>query len=259
MTLNPRDNVATGPSGLNKTIVFLHNFGGASGCWSWVIDALPPACNFIAFDLPGFGNEAAQENPTIENFSTFAWNKIADLDLQHFMLVGHDMGAKIALQMAIDDKKGQIEHLIMVAPVLTAPDSLTATEKQKMLIHPDLEQANRAVKKSRILPLTNEQFSLAIHEQMVADHKTWVWWLEQGINQPLSDQVSKLRLPVTIVASKDDPEVSFGSIMKFQFIFLAHAKLISLAGTGHLIPLEAPEWLAGQLKDIMALPVLKES
>ncbi len=239
------------------TLVFLHYSGGAAASWSSVISLLEPDYACIALDLPGFGNQEPLSQPSFASFSRFVWSRIHDLNLQQFILVGHDMGGKIALQVASDDHCGLITQLILVAPSPSDQQEVGAAEKRKMLVHPDLEEVNRLVKKSRILPLDNEAFSLAVSTQMMTDTKTWHWWILEGMSQSISARVAELSVPITILASADDPVVSYSSLKNEQRQVLRQAELIATTGIGHLIPLEAPDWLALQIRSCVPRPAMK--
>jgi pimeloyl-ACP methyl ester carboxylesterase len=49
----------------------LHYFGGAALSWQWVTELLSDSFRCIAIDLPGFGNAAPLEHPSIEGFAAF--------------------------------------------------------------------------------------------------------------------------------------------------------------------------------------------
>lgn len=55
------------------------------------------------------------------------------------------MGAKIALQVAANDLEENIEQVILTAPSLPGIEPIEANEKQRMLKHPDIDEAKKTV------------------------------------------------------------------------------------------------------------------
>ena len=120
-----------------------------------------------------------------------------------------------------------------------------------MLDHPNLQQAETSAEKNTIKPITEEQFQLIIKNNLETEQKTWNWWLTEGRLHSIAEDSAHLFLPITVLASEDDPAISFDSILKETMPHLPDAKLVTTKGVGHLIPLEAPEWLAMQIKKVL--------
>ena len=168
--------------------------------------------------------------------------------IEKYTLIGHSMGGKIAVQVAACDEQGAVQQLILVAPSPPSTEPIPPEEKERMLRHPDRHEAETTVKKVTIQPLTQEQHNLAVGTQLIADPATWQWWITNGTTRSIQDQTARIHIPVTILASEDDPAITFDTIRQSVLPALPAAKLIAIKQVGHLSPLEAPDWLAEQIR-----------
>jgi len=231
-----------------EILVFLHYFGGAAVSWQWVAERLSDSFRCIAIDLPGFGNTAPLEQPSIEGFAAFVQQKLQKLNVETYTLIGHSMGGKIAMQLAATAPAQSVNALILIAPSPPSVENMSAEEKKRMLNHPNKEEAEKTVKKVTKKPLTDEQYKVAVETQLIIDHNTWRWWLLEGMNHSIADQVKKIETPITIIASEDDPAITYDEIQNEVVAILKAAKLATTKDVGHLIPMESPEWLADQIR-----------
>lgn len=231
-----------------EILVFLHYFGGAALSWQWVTELLSDFFRCIAIDLPGFGNAAPLEHPSIEGFAAFVQQELQKLDVETYTLIGHSMGGKIAMQLAATPPAQSVNTLILIAPSPPTVENMPAEEKERMLNHPNKQEAEKTVKKVTKKSLTDKQYKLAIETQLIIDHSTWRWWLLEGMNHSIADQVKKIETPITILASEDDPAITYDEIQNEVVANLKGARLVTTKAVGHLIPMESPEWLADQIR-----------
>jgi pimeloyl-ACP methyl ester carboxylesterase len=87
--------------GSGPALVFIHGFLESSTMW----DVLPLGklkCQCIFIDLPGHGNSALENTPEEPSICWIAEQVISTLDLlgiNSFSIVGHSMGAYVALEI----------------------------------------------------------------------------------------------------------------------------------------------------------------
>lgn len=238
------------------TLVFLHYFSGAAASWQWVIDALQPEFRCVALDLPGFGYQMPLPEPSLSAYSTFVREAIAALEIEQYILIGHSMGGKIALQVASDSISNPPQQVVLLAPSPPTQEPMPDAERERLLYnHVSRDNAATTVDSATRQDLTVEQRATAIHTHMQAADSAWRWWLLEGMNNPILDHLEGLNSIVTVVASVDDPVIPFGTIQHEVLDPMPQAELIELMGLGHLLPLEAPEAVAEVIRQI-AYPVL---
>lgn len=231
------------------TLVFLHYFGGAAASWQEVIHRLESEFRCVALDLPGFGQAPPLQTPSLANYSDFIWDALAALGIEHFVLIGHSMGAKIALQVAASALFKEPQQIILVAPSPPTQEPMPDAERQRLLHHhPTEENAATTVNNATCLSLSEAQRSLAIYTHTVAADSAWRWWLQTGMHHSIADQLKAVRVPVTVIASPDDPVIPFDTVRSEVLAQLPHADLVELPGSGHLMPLEVPEELANLIR-----------
>lgn len=235
-----------------KNLVFLHYFGGSALSWQWVAEKLSGEFRCIAFNLPGFGNTPPLENPSIIGFAQWIQKQLALLDIFDCTIVGHSMSGKLALQLAATQTDIEIDHLVLLAPSPPTFEPMPKAEKERMLIHPDRREAEKTVMQATVKKLKTEQVEFAIKTQLIIDPDTWRWWLKEGMLQSIAELMPQIDAPTTLLLSEDDPVITIETVQKEIVPFFPKAQLILTQQTGHLIPLEDPDWVADQIKVITA-------
>lgn len=227
------------------TLVFLHYFSGAAVSWHWVIDVLKNDCQCVALDLPGFGDASPLAEPSLESYSDFIRGVLVQLEIEQLVLIGHSMGAKIALQVAADLGSDVVKNVILVAPSPPTQEPMPEDERRRLLgDHHSPEVAMATVKGATQQPLPGERQEVAVRTHTQAEDRTWRWWLLDGMTHSIADQLIQIQVPVDVIASPDDPVIPWDTIHDEVMALMPEARLTQLSDVGHLIPLEAPERLA---------------
>src|SRR5215210_4801668 len=86
-------------AGSGRSVALLHGFGGSAANWTLVAPALAERCRVLVPELPGHGGSSALPGPA-ERLDPYADRMAALLD-EPVVLVGHSLGAVVALRMAI--------------------------------------------------------------------------------------------------------------------------------------------------------------
>lgn len=233
-------------------MVFLHYFGGSALNWQWVAEALSPQVRSIALNLPGFGPAACLEQPSLQGYADHVKRTLDALQVEEFILVGHSMGGKIALQVAVDQPEG-LQQVVLIAPSPPTQEPMPDEERQRMLHpHPHQENAETTVNQAAQAPLSEQQRHLAVQTHLTAEDSAWRWWLLEGMNHSIADHMERVKVPVTVIASQDDPVIPFATIQQDVIGSLPQARLVTLEGVGHLIPLECPDRIARELKALIS-------
>lgn len=118
--------VEAGPKGA-ATVVLVHGIGdiGARD-WNRLIPELAKNYRVLAFDLPGFGRSSRKnERYTPDAYVRFMKWLVSEKGVQSFYLIGHSMGATLAMlyaatypgdveKLVIADAAGILEHHILI-------------------------------------------------------------------------------------------------------------------------------------------------
>ena len=233
-----------------SVLVFLHYFGGSARSWRWVIEQLADDYHCVTLNMPGFGGTPPLDSPSIRGIADYVRQETERLGLTAFTLLGHSMGGKIALAVAADDVRQRVQQLVLIAPSPPTVEQMPDDEKERMLRHPDRSEAETTVKNATFRPLSAERRALAVKTQLEIDEATWRWWLLAGMNHSIADQVNQIDIPITVLASDDDPVIDPETIRQEVMKTLPSARLVRTQEIGHLLPLEDPEWVAEQIRRV---------
>jgi len=106
-------------------VLFLHSFAGDCTHWSPVLEALAPRRRVVAFDFSGHGlSPAVRGRYTIRRLAQDVLTVANAQNLEHFVLVGHSLGALVAADFAATAPQ-RVQKLVLVDPP-PAPGALPA-------------------------------------------------------------------------------------------------------------------------------------
>jgi pimeloyl-ACP methyl ester carboxylesterase len=88
--------------GRGPVVALVHGLGGFAASWGPTMDALAGRATVLALDLPGFGRSAKPRvRYGLEFFAAVLGNFLDALGVSHVGLVGHSLGASVALTYAL--------------------------------------------------------------------------------------------------------------------------------------------------------------
>ncbi|EAR10318.1 alpha/beta fold hydrolase [Reinekea blandensis] len=109
--------------GQGPDIIFLHGLFGAGDNWRSIGRALSEQFRIHLLDLPNHGRSPWTDNPDLPSLAESVADWADQQGLTRYHLLGHSMGGKVAMQMALNEYANQIDRLIIVdiAPKAYAP------------------------------------------------------------------------------------------------------------------------------------------
>jgi 3-oxoadipate enol-lactonase len=104
----------------DSAIVFVHGWGSSGRMWFESFHQLRGFGTCIAVDLPGHGRSSrpAFEWYSLDKLVSTVWDSMQVLGLARPVLIGHSLGASVALALAAQQPHA-ISQLIAVAPIVT--------------------------------------------------------------------------------------------------------------------------------------------
>ncbi|NIJ54572.1 alpha/beta fold hydrolase [Dyadobacter arcticus] len=228
----------------NPVLVFLHFFGGSSRTWSAVMEGLSDQFYCVAPDLPGWGDSAAPSGQiSVKASVDLVMQLLKSLDLDHFTLVGHSMGGKIAYFIAAHQPQS-VQNLILIAPSPPTPEPMSEEDRinlsKAFANRPAVEKLMEKTTFKTISPLLKEA---VIHDHLQATYNAWNSWIEIGSREDISNLRVDAMLSALIVSGEKDSNFSSGFLKQEFTKYFPSALFHEVPETGHLLPLESPSEL----------------
>ncbi|SDY20826.1 alpha/beta fold hydrolase [Hymenobacter psychrophilus] len=232
------------------TFLALHYWAGAGHEFDQLANLLRPDYRLLAPDLGGFGGAPAPARGF--SVSAYADAVAAFMEaekLTRYVLVGHSMGGKIALELAARQPVGLV-GVVLLSPSPPSPEPMTDEDRQTSL----QAWGKPAEAEKTVCNITARPLPEATHRQVVADNlassrAAWEAWLLRGSREDISARVSQIRVPCALVAGDQDAVLS-PSVHGLETLPLLppDTPLEIVAGAGHLLPYEAPQEVAALLR-----------
>ncbi len=232
------------------TFVLLHVFGLARREWLETSLALAQQYRVISIDTPGFGEARDVKGYSVAEMADAFALSIGQLRLDRWILVGHSMTGKVAAVLASRGLPG-LERLVLLTPSPLGPEPMAPEARAAMLAQaaPTRADAESYIRENSALPIRPDVFERSVEDRMRANPAAWRAWLEHGSKEDWSGRVEALFLPTMVIAAEKDSSLGPAVQKRLTIPFYPQGRLETIAGCGHLVPLEAPERLAGCLRE----------
>lgn len=242
-------------------LLLLHYFGGSARSWDALAARLGPARRCVAADMRGFGDDRSGGPYGVETYADDAAALAAGLG--RFVLVGHSMGGKVATALAARRPPGLV-GLVLVAPSPPCPEPMTDAARDSL--RASFGSPEGAARTARAISARADDgpgFDPAVFDRIVADHlrasrPAWDAWLDEGSREDIAPLAGRVAVPVLVVAGADDaalgPEVQRRLTLP-RLPGGSHppgARMETVPGSRHLVPLDAPDALAGLIGAFLA-------
>lgn len=236
-------------------LVLLHGWGASHKFWKYCFSAFAPRWRVIAPDLVGFGlSEKPDRDYSIEALSAWLGKFLDALKLDKVVLVGHSMGATIALTYAIANP-GRLRKLAVVNPLVVGATAFNGRTKACML--PGLRTL--LFLGARIRPIRRwvaKDFSyVAGHEAELSDdlirgtHQSTFESLKSAARTDLRPKLATLAVETLAIGTDRDQLVAPD---QYGLVPAHYRELIP--ETGHIPMIERPEQFNRILNNFLSAP-----
>ena len=237
-------------------LVLMHFFGGSRREWLEVSALLAPEYRTIAIDSPGFGESRDVAGYSVEEMAAQFAAVLTHLHLERYVLVGHSMTGKVAAVLAGDMLCSlglpKPEKLILLTPSPIGPEPIPPDARAKMLArHGDAASCEAYVTDNSALPMAEGVHARAVEDCMRSNPAAWTAWLERGSYEDWTERVAPLGIETLVIAGSADSGLGPAVQEQVTLPNLSAGRMVVVEGSGHLVPMEAPERLAALLREFV--------
>lgn len=224
--------------GSGPLVLFLHGIGGNRRHWDRQVAFFASRFTAAAWDARGYGDSADYEGTL--DFSAFSQDLIRTMDFlgkAGVHLVGLSMGGRIARNFALEHP-GRVRSLVL-ANTTPGFDALSPQEVKRFVEERKTRspESLRSLLGSRAAP----EALVTLHEGFASLRKeSYLKTLEASVRQDRAAPVERIGAP-TLVITGDEDRVYPPAIARAMARRIPDARLVELAGCGHLSNLEQPE------------------
>jgi pimeloyl-ACP methyl ester carboxylesterase len=228
---------------LRPPIIFIHGAGGNYLHWPPEVRRLPGQ-RIIAPDLPGHGRSDGVGRQAIEDYAQCILDFLDALRIHKAILVGHSMGAAIALTLALDHSRRVLALGLMGggARLKVSPDLIQNTSSSATLPHALGDIAEMAFS-----PVVEPRLKQLAMQRLAATRRTVLNGDFIACNRfDVMDQLAKIRVPTLVVCGADD-RMTPPRYSEHLALSLKRAELVIVPDAGHMVMLERPKAVASAL------------
>lgn len=235
-------------AGHGRPCLLIHGFPLDHSMWRHQFAELSKSLRVIAVDLPGFGQSSLPSAPlSIVGLADRLAEFLDRLNIREkIILAGLSMGGSIAMQFAL--RHGERLAQLILCDCRAAVDSPEARQMRYDLADRVLREGPEFVAQAMPMRLFAPQ---AIHEQaeMVASIQNVIRTTSRESiaagSRALADRedvvrrMSEIEAPTLLVVGQQDV-ISTVQEMRQMAESIPNARLVEIAGAGHMAPLESP-------------------
>lgn len=231
-----------------RVLVLLHGIAASGRVWELLLPLLPPGVWAIAPDLRGFGaSDKPEADYTVAQAAADLRHLMWELDLARFVLVGHDLGAAVALEFALRWPH-RVEGLAMLGS-LPLNGQPRPPEAFPLLAVAARDRRHVAFQLAATAPgAARDVFWDQLVDDALAGADAVVPYAHSLASWNVAEYVGSLPIPVLFLHGADDPLVRPAELEPVLAAF-RHARLQTLPGCGHAPMVEQPAATARTLRE----------
>jgi len=214
-----------------KTIVFLHGWGGSVSSFKWFADSLQTRYRVLVVDFAGFGKSQPPNRPyDVDDYVDEVIDLLKHLNIRNYYIVAHSFGGRVAIKMCARGE--MIERLILVDSAGIKPrfsikkwSKIVWYKFIKFLVKLHLLSRNRL-----------DKYGSKDYKSLDGVMKATFL---KVVNEDLSKNAKKISCPTLLVWGDRDAETPFYMAKKLNK-YIRNSALVIIKNAGHFSYLDNP-------------------
>lgn len=260
-----------GPRGASA-LLLVHGLGSSGLCWLHDLPAISRYFRTIVVDLPGCGeSEKPRYAYTLAFWRGRLWRLLDHLGLERATLIGHSMGAQLAVGMALDDP-ARVDALVLTAPAGIERFSPTHREILRRSVHPAWVRRQSHGDLRAHLGLAfhgwprDAERLLTLRRRLRGPEldgyaHAFAAGVRAMLDEPVHDRLGELRPPTLVVFGSDDrlvpnrwlhPGLTPADLLRGAARAIPDVETLLVPGAGHLVQFERAEVFDARVLEFLA-------
>ena len=219
-----------------QSLFFIHGSGGDHSLWSFQYARLNKNFNIVAVDLPGHGSSEGSGESDINVYSLWVKKLLDVLQLKNVIIIGHSLGAAIALTLAADFGS-MIKGIAAVGGGLKMPVNPAIFE----LLKKEPETAFELMCKFSLAKENRTKLAEPLKKSMAAANIEALYNDLVACDKiDLTEKVKNINLPSLIICGEED-KMTPPQLSRDIAANINGSKTCFIKNAGHMVMMENPE------------------
>jgi pimeloyl-ACP methyl ester carboxylesterase len=232
---------------LRPPVILIHGAGGHHLHWPPEIRRLTGQ-RIFAPDLPGHGKSDGVGRQSVADYAQCVLDLLDTLYLHKAVIIGHSMGAAIALTLALDHPRRVLGLGVIGggARLRVSPDLILNTASPVTMPH-----ALQAIAELAFSPKVEPHLKQTAMQRMAATRPTVLNGDFIACDQfDVMDRLAKIRVPTLVMCGADDRMTPL-RYSEYLSASIKHAQLAVIPDAGHMVMIEKPMAVAVALSEFI--------
>lgn len=233
-----------GSSSSRPPVILIHGAGSNHLCWPAEIRRLRDVTVY-AIDLPGHGKSSGVAHHRVSSYLFAIIEFIAQQGHNQAVLVGHSLGAAIALQLALD----QPQHVTGLVCISGAASFQIDPTFINLFRLPQTQRKAQELLARFFVPQHGKSnwYPNLLKSLPTVRNSLWYADLHASAHFDLRSQLSRITTPTLVLAGQEDPLVPISDATHLARQ-LPNARIKAFPQHGHLLMLEEPKGVAHEIQ-----------
>ena len=234
-----------------KAVLFLHGFAGSCDSFDQILPLLPDSFHTFVYTQRGHGDASKpQKGYHLQDFASDAKGVLDFFGLQKAVVVGHSMGAAVAMQFVLD-YPDLAAGLVLAGSGLPqrgdrAVQNFWESTVSKLEDPVDPGFVRSFIENTIARPIPSDVFEKIVRDSLKVPAHVWKDAYKNRMTEDFTSKIGKIQVPTLIIWGDQDKKTS-RSEQEALLTGIPNSRLLVYQGTGHELHYEEPERFASDL------------